>query len=59
MNSVITFTAAQLYTVSSIMTLIHYSRADIQFSTGKWSLFYAFFALYYAKKNNMPFVYKG
>lgn len=45
MNSVISFRAAQLYTVSSIVTLIQYPRAVIQFSVGRWSL-------YYAKKNN-------
>lgn len=38
MNSAISFTAAQLYTISSIITIIQYPWADVQFSTGRWSL---------------------
>lgn len=37
MNSIISFPAAQLYTVCSIITIIHYPWADVQFSTGRWS----------------------
>lgn len=55
MNSVISFTAAQLHTVSSIITLIHYPRAVIQFSAGRWSLLYFIMQ----RKTTMPFAYKG